>query len=99
MCCDCWERYGREPPGPRARLVAELVKLLVPGGGNAHVVVDDWNVEDRHIEYCLAHTIPENAHELSDAQLRHEVTALIALKALPVEQRAAALAVVDGYVT
>ena len=32
---------------------------LSPCGGALHIVLDDGNTEDRHIAWCLMHSIPE----------------------------------------
>ncbi len=40
--------------------------------GNAHVVVDDGNMEDAHIRWCLDVALPENIHEATTEQLTAE---------------------------
>lgn len=39
-------------------LIQKIYKKY-PTGGALHVVIDDGNIEDRYIEWCLQNSIPE----------------------------------------
>lgn len=51
-----------------------------PLGGNLHVVLDDGNIEDSHVEWCL-----ERCLELNDKS--GEELALLLLKMTPVQRQ------------
>lgn len=57
MCEGCYEEYGRPRKVTSGVIVAvTLLHMLyrVTGvGGPAHVVSDDWNIEDEHVQFCL----------------------------------------------
>lgn len=39
---------------------------IYPCGGALHIVLDDGNVEDRHIHWCMVYAIPE----IEDSEVR-----------------------------
>lgn len=87
MCCGCYEEYGS--PNARHEETDRLVELLpsVNPFGALHIVVDDWNLEDEHIEFCKGQPDAEDIDlEVADIMLR-----------MTVEQRATAMGIVDGY--
>ncbi len=101
MCMGCWHDYG----APReitpeikeaAALVAKVYESSVVGG-NAHIVLDDWNIEDDSIDWCLETALRTNIHEHSAEELAVERQCLEALKALGLKERASALALHDGF--
>lgn len=57
MCVDCWDYYARpviDTPAVRAAAAAvDAVYVHHSTGGNLHVVLDDWNIEDVHLAACL----------------------------------------------
>lgn len=88
MCEVCYEEYGSPAPGPDALACVPLIAAVYEEdgvGGNLHAIIDDWNLDDVHFEIAAAGF---TAAELACFQ---------ALKVLPLDQRAAALAVHDGY--
>lgn len=102
MCQGCWEKYDKpaivnERTLEGARLI-DGVYYYSCVGGNAHVVVDDFNIEDCHIEACLTDGLDENIHEADADQLAAERACLEYLRGLSIEERASALALFDGYV-
>lgn len=51
MCRDCWERY--ESPSIVNSQVQECAALIDQlDGSGLHVVIDDMNLEDEHIQDC-----------------------------------------------
>jgi hypothetical protein len=59
MCKTCWEEDGAYSIiNERTKKGAELIEALYISedggvGGYAHIVVDDWNLEDGNIDSCL----------------------------------------------
>lgn len=91
MCENCYERNGRPKPSKAARAVVPLIEAVYDWncvGGTLHIVLDDWNLEKSHIDWCLKQP------EITDDERKCGE----ALAALPLKQRAAALAVFDGFV-
>lgn len=100
MCEGCWNEMGSPKlVSPKIREAARLIDGIYEFsgvGGNAHIVVDDFNLGDDSIQYCLDH-LGENFHEAGKEQLDYEKKALLALKELTLEERASALALHGGY--
>jgi len=74
-----------------AALVTEVYRFSCVGG-NAHIALDDWNLEDAVLTWCLDEALPLNVHEAGPEQLNAERTALLAMRALTIPERASALA-------
>ena len=110
MCevCD-WRENGTEPI--RNETVSQLVELAEAvdcfgnGGGHAHIVIEDGNVADEYIQWCLnevaVNTFSEDPEEL-DAERQflevmlaasHEerISALVIRDSTPVAQEAATI--------
>lgn len=90
MCEGCWEDYGAEKPGAAARAALEPLMALEEQclvGGNLHIVTDDYNVEDDNLKWCK-----DNSDLTPVEQAVYD-----ALMPLSEAQRAAALALRDGY--
>lgn len=56
MCEGCYEDYGspriiNEKTLTAARLIHEIYELMC-NGGNMHIVLDDWNLEDDDLAFC-----------------------------------------------
>jgi hypothetical protein len=101
VCRDCWDEEGSPAiDTPGVRLAASAVRELFvwcPVGGALHIVVDDWNVEDHHLTWCLA---PEQmtqygADEPEGRAAEH--FAGLALLPLTEEERLSALALEEGF--
>lgn len=103
MCYGCYEEAGEpaiinEATQAAAALVARVYEFSM-SGGNAHIVVDDWNLEDSDIRWCLDTALVENVHKASDEQLAAERACLEALLALNPDERASAMALHDGFIS
>ena len=101
MCYSCWIDHGKlEIDTPEVRAAAQAIHevyLYSCAGGNLHIVVDDWNVEDGNLAFCQE-KISEGGYEGCTAeQLIAEQQCLDILKRLTEEERASALALQDGY--
>lgn len=59
MCDACYEKYASEPPAPVTDPMRELALLIraqlqrTGAGGALHNVIDDWNLEDHSVRWCL----------------------------------------------
>lgn len=89
MCIGCYEDYGSPMPDAVSSATIPLVEAVYEWsavGGNLHIVLDDWNIEDENLASCWE-------GDLTAA----EAACLIAFEAMKVEQRAACLAEYDGF--
>lgn len=93
MCHACYVRYGSPSiDSVRTRHAAELIRRVYEQGavgGNAHIVLDDWNLEDAHIRWCLDEALVENIH-CTDVEV--ERRCLEAMLELSMDERASAMA-------
>ena len=59
MCETCWREYGSpQIINPLIRRAEKLIARVYEHGsvgGNLHIVIDDWNIEDEHIKFCIKH--------------------------------------------
>ena len=99
MCVQCWEEYGREvidnPAVRAASKAADAVYEFSCVGGNLHVLLDDWNLDDSFFDGGdddYARSIDENIHEAGRDQLAAERYCLGLFRALTEAERASALA-------
>lgn len=96
MCESCWEEEGSpcvDSPEVRAaaKLVAEVYEFA-PSGGNLHIMLDDWNLEDDSVEFCR--------RWLRDhVEGPGEETCLTAFEAMSEKERYSALALHSGFWT
>lgn len=89
MCQSCYEQYGSPLPDATAYALVEYMDQfdeIALDCGALHIVVGDFNIEDRHIKSCLPEAQP------------HEIEIANRMLAMTLEQRAAALAVHWGLV-
>lgn len=99
MCRGCWEEYERpeiDTPAVReaSRAIAEVYEFAETGG-DLHIVLDDWNLEDHSLAFCR-----EAIEEDSDFTFRErevERRCLSLLRALTEDERASALALYEGF--
>lgn len=100
MCRACYEEAGspvvdNAAVRRAAKLIGDLYEVA-PTGGRAHIVVDDWNLESTHVEYCLAQI--DHGASLDDSASLAARDCLLALQSLSVEERATALAMHEGWI-
>jgi hypothetical protein len=101
MCISCYKEYGSplvisDLTRKCAELVAELYEFSFVGG-NCHIVTDDWNLEDEHIQWCLK-SVLDNKYEDTPEQLAVEKKLLELLASMSIEERASSLAIHDGFI-
>ena len=100
MCYGCYEEYGKPATvSQETQSAAELIEKVYAAsctGGNLHIILDDWNIEDSHLIFCKT-AIEENTHKLKPEELAAERACLSALRKLTVHERASALAIYNGF--
>lgn len=102
MCESCWIDYGSpaivtDKTLQAADLIAAVYCYSLVGG-NAHIVLDDWNLEDEHVMFCMEE-VRSNQFGYSDEQIEAELKCLLALYDMSsVDERASALAIFQGFV-
>jgi len=117
MCYGCWVEYAK--PAIDTPAIREVVKVIEEVysyscvGGNLHIVLDDWNLEDHSLAFCKREIErgghPEDPNHSpwytkiklenpdSPEQLAVERKCHDLLFALTEPERASALALYDGY--
>jgi hypothetical protein len=100
MCHGCWVEYGQ--PQIDSSAVREAARAIAAVydfscvGGDLHIVIDDWNLEDDNLEWC-AGEIDKNEFHASTEQLASERLCLDLLRPLSEDERASALALYDRF--
>ena len=102
MCYTCYKEYGKpEIVNDKTIKAAELVQQIYEynsAGSNCHIVLDDFNIEDGSIDWCLSEGLGVNIHKSSKEQLDVERECLMSFKDMTVEERASALAIAEGWI-
>ena len=94
MCKQCLIESGtqivkNEKVYKCVHLVIDLYKVKSSGGA-AHVVTDDYNMEDENIEFCL-NLAKENGSHL-------EIAVLELMQTMTLDERFTTMGIVDGYI-
>lgn len=101
MCYGCYEDYGLPTiKNEQTLAAAECVREIYsynPVGSNCHIVTDDWNLEDRHIEFCLHQARTDSFWKITPAQRAHEIRTMLLFLSMREEERASALAIWEGW--
>lgn len=101
MCSTCWSQNGS--PKIVNYKVLEVVGLIKKiyeyssTGGNLHIVLDDWNIDLKSIDWCLKNALKLNIHEAGLEELELERKCATLLRSMPLKERASALALNDGF--
>lgn len=101
MCETCWtERGGHQIVSEKTIKAAELIQAIYNSedggaGGYAHIVVDDWNLEDESIDFSL-NAIKEGYLAAETGQTCLEC--LTFMKGLTWEERVSAMAIHREYI-
>lgn len=89
MCEECWKEHGKPAIRNEKTLgVQPLIEAVYEehaGGGGLHIIIDDYNVHDSHIDMCA-----------KDVTTDAEKACLEAFRAMTIEERVSALAIYDG---
>lgn len=100
MCETCWTNNGgHNIINERTIKAAELIQAIYDSedggaGGYAHIVVDDWNLEDDSINFSINAI---NEGDLAEETGRACLECLTYLKGLTWEERVSALAIQNEY--
>ena len=99
MCEECWEdKYSKAAiVNGRTKEMSQRIKRLYerPGcgcGGTLHIVLDDWNLDDNSINFCIEDMKPDEHAYKVEMRLARAL-----LDMLP-QERASALAIKDGFI-
>jgi hypothetical protein len=90
MCKSCWIEHG-SPKINNEKVIKcqKIIKRIYEDhctGGNLHVIVDDFNIDDSSIEYFNKEDLTETEREFIDL-----------FKDMTIDERASALALYSGY--
>jgi len=94
MCQGCWEGYGSPKVlSAKAEAAVPLIKAVYDqprggAGGNLHIVLDDWNLGDESVQWCIDNT---EMTDIERACAEH-------LQTMTLEERAAALAKYEEFI-
>jgi hypothetical protein len=100
MCRNCWvEAECPRIVTEKTLIGADLIQAIYDtddggAGGIAHIVVDDWNLDDNSINYCLK----EKDSGLCEETVKASIACLIYLKTLTHEERYSAMAIQSKYI-
>lgn len=78
-----------------AILIDEVYKYT-GAGGNAHIVVDDWNLEDHSIDYCIK--CSQEDQDVDPREKKAVEECLFAMKELTEMERHCAMGIHDGFI-
>lgn len=108
MCVGCWQEYGApQIDTPKVREIAEAIAAVYEWngvGGNLHIQIDDFNLDDQHFEGDTLWDTPllkscgniwADDPDWNDAWKEAEERCYLLLKNATVEERASALALHD----
>lgn len=94
MCAGCWAEAGSPKiDNEKTRAAAAAIDRVYEfsgAGGNLHIVVDDWNLEDSSLEWCKVNAI---VSEQDDEKREAEMACYTALRELTEEERYSAMAI------
>lgn len=103
MCFECYKAAGKpaiinEKTIYAAALVSKVYEFS-NAGGHAHNVIDDWNLDDSNINWCIK-LIDENDEktDTNPLQIEAELECLMALSRLTDDERASAMALHEGFI-
>lgn len=101
MCLGCYKDEGspaiiNDKTISAAKLIDEVYDYF-PSGGPAHVVIDDWNFEDNHVDFCLLDAEPDGWSEPMDKiGCEKAKKLLLMLKSMTIEERVSSKAIQYG---
>jgi len=91
MCEQCWEDAGCPIiRNEKTHEVVELIKQIHEYnavGSNLHIVLDDFNIEDHSIQWCLNNSLKANIHESTKEELAIETRCAELLLGLSLDER------------
>ena len=103
MCYDCYIEHGKPKIlNINVRRAAASIEELYDHpdccvGGYAHIVTDDWNVDDCHIDFCIKEA-EKGEYDIDEEGRQLCLSVLQQMKELSEDERYSALALVDGFI-
>lgn len=104
MCKSCYqEANSPNINNDKTIEAARLINLLYfhdgcSVGGYGHIVFDDWNIEDGHIDFCISQA-KEGAFDFIDKEATDfNIKTLEYFKTLTEDERYSALAIVEKFI-
>lgn len=103
MCINCWkEAGGHSIINGKTLFASTLIELIYQtndggAGGYAHVVVDDFNLSDNHIDSCLE-DIHRDEDTVNNDSIQPCKAALMYLRTLTYKERVSAMAIHNNYI-
>lgn len=101
MCLNCYEEHGSPAiDNERVRATSQAIGKVYEFsavGGNLHIAIDDWNIEDDDLDFCANSIATNTVHRADVAQLAAERACLELLRGLTKEERVSALAMQSGF--
>ena len=102
MCYGCYEAHGKpeiqNERTLRAAVLVEAVYAFAPAGGHCHIVLDDFNIEDDHIDFCINEITSEPREMYTTGEIDIQLACMESFRAMTLEERASALAIYEGWI-
>lgn len=104
MCINCYTEAGSPKIiNEKVERAADLIDVLYEtedggAGGYAHIVTDDWNLDDGCIDRCIE-DCKKGGQDVSEETRLASLSALEALRELSEDERYTALALNGGFLT
>lgn len=93
----CCVQGGYKKTKKAAELINEIYEQYDCGaGGYAHIVVDDWNMDDSSIDFCI-NAANEGEYDISEEGRQACLNCLNYLKELSEDERYSAMAIHDNF--
>lgn len=97
MCRVCYENYGspRIVNSRTLEAAANIKRVFEQSavGGNLHIVVDDWNLDDDNLQYGIRNAKDDPDKEKGEVEL----ACAELLMSMPMDERASAMAISEGW--
>lgn len=103
MCYSCYEEAGKPAIiNEKTKKAAELIIAIYIEdncdlGGYAHIVVDDWNLDDLSIDYCIG-VANEGSSDITEEGKQACLSCLNHLKTLSEDERYSAMALAENFI-
>ena len=98
MCKQCWEEAGNPRiDNPEVRKAQQLISELYEihsSGGDLHIVLDDWNVDNESLKFCYYEILLDTKLDRNDRDLHLKV--YYQLMKLTPQERISVLALNDN---
>lgn len=100
MCYGCWEKMGKPmianpKTNEAAKQISEIYRIH-SAGGNFHIVIDDMNLEDCHVDYCIEQS-KLNPYDHDAEQIEAECKLGELFRSMSEDERASAIAIYEGW--